>query len=131
MHHSLQTHINPIMGCMTQLFCTRCHTINKSNKDDLHRLMLALEDHIHKRCHMEMVWCAIVRFRQHCLVESKPRPNKTNHTEDKTEAEAVEDHKTEAEAVEAEDETKSRAETVETEETEEDETVETEEDTED
>ena len=45
-------HINPIMGCMAQLFCTRHRAVKESDKEDLHCLMLAVEDHIHNRYHM-------------------------------------------------------------------------------
>ena len=121
-------HINPIMGCITQLFCTRHRTVKESDNNDLCRLMLALQDHIHKRCHMEMVWHAIVRFRQHHLVENKPRPNKTDQdTEAMPETEAAaaaEDEEEEAEAVSADE--KAQADNADEAEEEEDAEVETE-----
>ena len=67
---------NPVLGGMAQLTTSIHRTINTKEKaSELETVMSAMADHIHRPCHVELLWFAIARIRHYYLITKKEEAN--------------------------------------------------------
>ena len=65
-HHKLPS-VNKIMGSFAQLFTNTLKSPTAATVDLQESVMEAMTDYLHKKIHIEMMWCAIAALRRHYL----------------------------------------------------------------